>query len=353
MAILDRYIRNQILFALAGVLVVIVGLDLLAAFIAELEELKGSYQQLQALTYVFNTIPARVYEFIPVAALVGCLIGMGSLANGSELVVIRAAGVSIGRIVWSVLKPTLAVAFLSVLLGEYVVPLTEQYAQGQRSAAMGRDGLIKTKSGIWHREGNEFIRIDAVGADDTLYGVTRYRFDSNQALVTATVSRQAGYENNSWRLKDTYITRFLDGNTRVRHSAEQDWFIQLSPESVSVVVLKPESMSISELYQYKNYLQAQTLDADQYAIAFWKKVFQPAITVAMIIVALSFIFGPLRSVTVGFRVVVGIVVGLGFQQGQDLFNYAAIVYHFDPFVAVAMPVALCLTAGFVLLNRLR
>ncbi|PCI41856.1 MAG: LPS export ABC transporter permease LptG [Moraxellaceae bacterium] len=353
MAILDRYIRNQILFTLVGVLVVIVGLDLLAAFIAELEELKGNYQQLQALSYVFNTIPARVYEFIPVAALVGCLIGMGSLANGSELVVIRAAGVSIGRIVWSVLKPTLAVAFLSVLLGEYVVPLTEQYAQGQRSAAMGRDGLIKTKSGIWHREGNEFIRIDAVGADSTLYGVTRYRFDSSQELMSATVSRQASYENSSWRLKDTYITRFRGDSTQVRYSAGHDWFIQLSPESVSVVVLKPESMSISELYQYKNYLQAQTLDADQYAIAFWKKVFQPAITVAMIIVALSFIFGPLRSVTVGFRVVVGIVVGLGFQQGQDLFNYAAIVYHFDPFVAVAMPVVLCFTAGFVLLNRLR
>ncbi|PCJ17751.1 MAG: LPS export ABC transporter permease LptG [Gammaproteobacteria bacterium] len=353
MEILDRYIRNHILGALVGVLIVIVGLDLLAAFIAELEELKGNYQQLQAVTYVLNTIPGRVYEFVPVAALVGCLIGMGSLANGSELLVIRAAGVSIGRVVWSALKPTLAVAFLSVLLGEYVVPVTEQYAQGQRSAAMGRDGLIKTKSGIWHREGNEFVRIDAVGANGVLLGVTRYRFDSNQSLISTTVSRQAVYEDNHWRLTDTYITQFDKNNTKVRYSAEQDWFIQLSPESVSVVVLKPENMSISELYQYKNYLQAQTLDADQYAIAFWKKVFQPAIMVAMILVALSFIFGPLRSVTVGFRVVVGIVVGLGFQQGQDLFNYAAIVYHFDPLVAVAMPVVFCFAAGFVLLNRLR
>ena len=353
MELIERYIRSHILSAMFSVLLVIVGLDLLAAFIAELEELKGDYQKLEAVTYVLTTVPSRAYELVPVAALVGCLIGLGAMANNSELIVIRAAGVSVGQVVWAVLKPTLVIAVLTVLLGEYVVPATEQYAQSKKSVAMGRDRVIKTKSGIWHREGNEFVRINAVEADGTLHGITRYRFDNERKLIAAAVSKSASFENDHWLVQDTFTTRLGEDQTRVEYEAEQNWFIQLTPESISVVILKPEYMSLSELYQYKRYLDDQGLNTLKYAIAFWQKLFQPAIMVAMIIIAMSFIFGPLRSVTVGLRVVVGIVVGLGFQQCQDLFNYAAIVYNFNPFIAVVLPVLLCFLAGAILLNRVR
>ena len=102
---LDRYIGTSVFLAILSVLGIIVGLALLFAFIDELGDLSDSYGTLEALIYVVLTLPRRAYEMLPMAALIGCLIGLGSLASNSELTIMRAAGVSIGRIVWAVMKP--------------------------------------------------------------------------------------------------------------------------------------------------------------------------------------------------------------------------------------------------------
>ena len=108
MAKLDRYIGTQVFFAILAVLGIILGLALLFAFIDELSDLnKGDYGLGQVLWYVLLTAPRRAYEMLPMAALIGCLIGLGTLASNSELTIMRAAGVSLGRIVLSVMKPML------------------------------------------------------------------------------------------------------------------------------------------------------------------------------------------------------------------------------------------------------
>lgn len=104
---LDRYIGTSVFLAILSVLGIIVGLALLFAFIDELGDLSDSYGTLEALIYVVLTLPRRAYEMLPMAALIGCLIGLGSLASNSELTIMRAAGVSVGRIVWAVMKPML------------------------------------------------------------------------------------------------------------------------------------------------------------------------------------------------------------------------------------------------------
>ena len=129
MAKLDRYIGTQVFFAILAVLGIILGLALLFAFIDELSDLnKGDYGLGQVLWYVLLTAPRRAYEMLPMAALIGCLIGLGTLASNSELTIMRAAGVSIGRIVWAVMKPMLVLMLAGILIGEYVAPLTENQA---------------------------------------------------------------------------------------------------------------------------------------------------------------------------------------------------------------------------------
>src|SRR5262245_12558710 len=93
---LDRYIGTSVFFGILAVLGVIVSLAALFAFIDELGDIGGDYSVFAAAWYVVLTLPRRVYDMLPMAALIGSLIGLGTLASASELTVMRAAGVSIG-----------------------------------------------------------------------------------------------------------------------------------------------------------------------------------------------------------------------------------------------------------------
>ena len=128
----------------------------------------------EALIYVALTLPSSVYENIGFSALVGCLIGLGALASSSELVVMRAAGVSVAQITWAVMKPVLLFIVMALLLGEYVTPLSDQVAESRRAIAQGDTRALESKHGLWNREGNEFMHFNAVLPNGKLYGVTRY-----------------------------------------------------------------------------------------------------------------------------------------------------------------------------------
>ncbi|WP_376780158.1 LptF/LptG family permease, partial [Stutzerimonas nitrititolerans] len=171
---LDRYIGIHVLLAILSVLGIIVGLALLFAFIDELGDVKGSYGLVDAARYVLFTTPSRIHEMLPMAALIGCLIGLGTLASNSELTVMRAAGVSLARIVMAVMKPMLVLMLAGVLIGEYVAPWSEDIAQAGRASAQGAGEAQSSKRGLWHRQGEEFVHINAVQPGGKLLGVTRY-----------------------------------------------------------------------------------------------------------------------------------------------------------------------------------
>ena len=348
---LDRYIRNSILLAIAAVLGVIVGLTLLFAFIDELGDVEGTYTLGDAIWYVLLTLPRRLYEMLPMAALIGCLIGLGSLASSSELTVMRAAGVSLRRIVWAVMKPMLLVMLGGILIGEYVAPATEQMAQASRSMAQGSGAAQSSKHGIWHRQGREYIHINAVQPDGVLFGVTRYEFDDERRLKSSSFARKAHYADSAWQLEDISVTLFHADRTEVVKKDQERWSVELTPELLGTVVVEPESLPLTGLWQYANYLTEQGLANGRYWLAFWTKLLQPLVTAALVLMAISFIFGPLRSVTLGQRIFTGVLVGFVFKIVQDLLGPSSLVFGFAPIVAVLLPAIICAVIGLYLLRR--
>lgn len=348
---LDRYIGTHVLLAILTVLGIIVGLALLFAFIDELGDVKGSYSTLNAAVYVLLTTPSRIYEMLPMAALIGCLIGLGTLASSSELTIMRAAGVSLGRIVVAVMKPMLLLMLVGVLNGEYVAPWSENLAQASRSSAQGAGEAQSSKRGLWHRQGDEFVHINAVQPSGLLLGVTRYRFDDQRNLLSASFARRARFDNDAWVLTDVATTHFRGDHTEVVKAPEERWDVQLTPELVGTVIMEPDALSITGLWRYIHYLDEQGLNNSRYWLAFWTKVLQPAVTVALVLLAISFIFGPLRSVTLGQRIFTGVIVGFVFRILQDLLGPASQVFGFSPLLAVAIPAGLCALAGVYLLRR--
>lgn len=348
---LDRYIGSSVFVAILAVLGIILGLATLFAFIDEMSDVTDTYTLTDVLSYVLLTAPRRLYDMLPMAALIGCLIGLGSLASNSELTIMRAAGVSIGRIVWAVMKPMLVLMLVGVLIGEYIAPATESTAQANRSLAQGSGDAQSAKHGLWHRQGDEFIHVNSVQPNGLLYGVTRYRFDKERHMLSASFSKRAEFDKDHWQLSDVTTTVFHERSTEIVTAPVERWEIALSPQLLSTVVMAPESLSITGLWGYIHYLADQGLNNGRYWLAFWVKVLQPLVTAALVLMAISFIFGPLRSVTLGQRVFTGVLVGFTFRIVQDLLGPSSLVFGFSPLFAVLVPAAVCALAGVWLLRR--
>ena len=190
---LSRYISVSVLGAITLVLLIIVAIDAIGAINDGRGDIAKDYTFKQVVIYVALTLPARIYEHLPMSSLIGCLIGLGVLANNSELVVMRAAGLSVLRIVYLVLKPILVIILLGSLLGEYVVPYTDQYAESRRMLLKGGKTAQESVSGFWNKEGNEFMHFNAVYPGGVLFGVTRYQFDDQHVLQQSSFAGRVLY----------------------------------------------------------------------------------------------------------------------------------------------------------------
>ncbi|MEH6578937.1 MAG: LPS export ABC transporter permease LptG [Amphritea sp.] len=347
---LDIYIGKQVLGAIFIVLLIVVGLDILFSIIDLLGEVNERFSLMAMLEYQLMITPKRFYEFIPLSSLVGCLIGLGTLATNSELTVMRAAGVSIWRIVGSVLKPVVMLAVIALLIGEFVVPITEPLAESHR-AIKNSNGAISSGYGVWHREDNEYVHINAVMPNGVIRGVTRYQFAEDNSLTYSSFASDGIFKDDIWTLNNVKETRFLGESTEVSVVKKQLWDMKLTPQRLAVVIVAPEDLSMTGLWSYTRYLNEQGLDSNRYLLAFWGKLLQPLSILGLVLIAVSFIFGPLRSVTTGQRIIAGIVVGVVFKFIQDLLAPASSLYNIPPEWAALTPIVLCILFGSWLLKR--
>jgi lipopolysaccharide export system permease protein len=348
---LNRYVARTVWLSILLVLLVIVGIDGLSAFIDESDSRSATYGFAQIGQYVLLTIPRRVYEFIPYAALIGALVGLGQLASTSELVVMRAAGVSNGRLAWMVLKQAIIVAVLGFLLGEYVAPAAEQQAQSGRALARYASRQADTGQGIWRRDGAVFLHVQAVSGDNEVFGVTAYEFAANGWMRRAMFADTGRYDGQGWNLQDVVISEFSE--EAVRRSTESTVVLKsnITPKILSLENVAPSQLTLTDLIDYAAFLRTQGEDAADFELATWRKLTQPAAVAALVLIAISFVFGPLRDGTLGFRIFAGVMVGILFRLSQDLLGPASLVFGFPPLYAAISPVIACVLAGVYLLRK--
>ncbi|MGB5736642.1 MAG: LptF/LptG family permease, partial [Thiohalocapsa sp.] len=133
MKILDRYLAGAVI---GGTLLTLAVLLPLLGFFILADEMDhvgtNNYRFGDAVLFVTLSLPRYAYQVFPIATLIGSLVGLGQLAVRSELVAMRAAGVSIGRVVLGALLGGLVLAAMALVVGEGVAPPAEQYALSLR-----------------------------------------------------------------------------------------------------------------------------------------------------------------------------------------------------------------------------
>ncbi|WP_394249464.1 LPS export ABC transporter permease LptG [Vibrio profundi] len=351
--ILDLYIGRTIIATTSLVLVTFVGLSGIIKYVEQLRKVgRGTYDLLQALYFVILSIPRDIEMFFPMAALLGALIGLGMLAASSELVVMQAAGFSKLDIGLSVLKTAVPLMIIVTLLGQWGAPQAQKMARDLRAMSISGGSIISTRSGVWARDANDFIFIGKVDGEQ-LHGMNIWRFDKEKQLQNVIFAEEVNYiSDNTWMMSDVEFTT-LENEVEISKQSlpEYRWETSLAPDKLAVVTVKPEELSLSGLYDYVSYLEESEQDSSRYELAFWRKITQPISIAVMMLMALSFIFGPLRSVTMGARILSGVIAGFTFYISSEFFGPLSLVYQVPPAFGAIAPSVVFLAIAVLLLRR--
>jgi lipopolysaccharide export system permease protein len=354
MRTLDRYLGTSFFRGFLLVVLVLVSLFSFLELVTQLDDVgKGNFQAIDAFIFVGLTLPRRIIDMLPISALLGGIIGLGMLAERGELVAMRAAGLSVRRICFSVLAAAGLLMLASGAAEQFVVPQLEQHAYSRRALALsGSSDIMLTRRGFWARNGNSFIRVGKTLAGGIAEDVDIYQRDEDGFLRAFIHAREADiHKDGRWTLKDIQKKTIERQGISTEHLPSLTIDSFFSKNQVSVLELPPESLAPSDLYLYIKALQERGQDADHYILALWQKLVMPLTTGAMVLLSLPFVFGPPRGMTVGWRITLGASVGVAFYLANQIIGYLGLLLEFPAPLTTLAPVALILGIAFWQLHQ--
>ena len=338
MNLLDRYIGQSVITGVATVLTIFIVLYELFSFAGEASQIgKADYTVWAAMQYSLLRIPQHVYELFPLSMLLGSMLGLGWLANHNELVIIRMAGVSLLRIVGSIMKTATMLMLIAMVIGEGIAPPLQQYATDLRIKLLNSSINMNTNYGLWARDGNTYVNVRAVNKIGTLIGVTLYKFSENHFIEREIKARKAVYDGEQWLLKSVTETIHKDDSFIVNNKKEMKWKTLLDLDTVKIVAVRPELLSIWKLNGYIDYLKNNDLEYSKYELVYWTKLFGPLTILAMVLLAIPFVFGSVRHVSIGKQILLGFLVGITFYIVSRLIGQIGLVYGVPAILSALLP----------------
>ena len=384
--VLSRYVKVNALLAIIAAILGLWSLQILFSYLSELDSLTDSYTMSDAIKYIFYRSPYFLEEFIPTGALLGAVVGLGLLANKSELVVMRASGVSVYRIVGWVLQPAFIFVLIALGVNQFILPHSNQLANEINDG--DSKPLITSVSGYWtmqprfiqkgssdsagavkgQPDGSDILYIDYADVQGNIGTVKRWHLDNDGNLQTAIhaeggeyigrkpvitastkSSEQYRYE---WQLNNmTTLTINKGFDSTQDKSASDTLSLPFAPESVYLLTRDAENLSLTQLYEHRQFMRQQGQRSLSHELAFWQKLLSPLSILSLVIVACSFVFGSLRTHSLGLRIVVALLFGLLFSYLQDLVGFVSLATGFSPLLMVLLPIIASTILGSYLLKR--
>lgn len=344
---LDRYIAAELFRGYAVVAGVLVALFSLMAFIDELGDVgDGVYNVAQALGFVVMTTPSRVLRLLPFITLFGGALAIWQLARRSELVILRAAGLSVRRFALSTMMPGLVLVVLVPLLYEFVAPALYQGATMSRETAIGGEGRVA--QGFWSRQGDVVIEVGSLEHGRVPVNIRIYRLSPNAGLASIMEATSADpQDDGTWRLQDAQERFYFEDRV------EQEWlpFDAWRPWWADDTPLNPppvDSLSFSDLRGYINYLADTGQPRQRWELAYWRMWLLPVSALLMGLLAVPIaLMGP-REGEFKF-VALAAAGGLFYYLGDQVVANAVLVSGAPPLIAALVPpLALAGVVAFIL-----
>lgn len=353
MRILQNYISQVVIAAILIVSLTLLGIETFMEFINELPDIgKQNYGIIQAITYVAMQLPADLYQLFPVAGFLGGLLGLGRLANNSELIIMRASGVSIIRITWVVAKTALILLLVIALIGEGFAPKLQYQASVMKLNALKKQPEADQKE-LWVRHNNTFLHIGRILSSNSVQDIVSYEFDPKGNLLKAISAKNASFQPSGWQLNQVEATEFEKNKTTTQHLAQMILQFSLKPTSLLQLNRDPDEQNLFDLWDNIEAHHRAGLIATRFELNFWQRILQPLTILVLICIGVPFIFGSLRQTSTSGRMLIGISIGFIFYMINRFIGPLTLVYQWPPWLVAAFPTFLFMMLGIYLLCRVK
>jgi lipopolysaccharide export system permease protein len=355
MSVLDRYIVRAIIGSVLLVMLVILVLGALFVFIDQQDDIgTGHYTALGAFWYTLLNLPQLAYELLPITALIGSLLGLGALARGSELTVVRASGVSIARLAGIAALAGLLLIFVELLLGELLAPPLQQAAREQKAFSKLSNVSFGGGGGAWVRDGDLILNVAGQYSQRQFGSMQIFELSPQHRLIAlGHATRATAGSKGSWLLSDYTESRFADDAVTTRPPGQRLLASNVTAGFLGLAVEDPKQLTSRALWRLISYYRANALDTREYLFAFWSRIARTLAIAFSVLLAIPFVLGSLRSAGAGTRMMLGLILGIGFFLLQRLIESGTIVFDLNPVVLAWMPTTLLATVTVGLLARAR
>jgi lipopolysaccharide export system permease protein len=355
MNLLDRYVIRAVLGGVLVVLAVLLTLFALFLFAGQQDDIgQGSYTALDAFSFVLLNMPQLVYELMPIGVLIGALMGLGQLARGSELTVMRAAGISVWRIAGSVAMAGFLLTILAVVCGEFLAPPLQAVAKQQKALAKFSNISYASRGGAWVRDGNLLINVMEQSGTSEFGGMRVFELSPGHELMSVAAASSATVQKDgSWKLSSYARTRFGGEVIESEKQASRVFESKVGGDFLELTVAQPRQLSTAVLWGLMRHLRENGLDTGPQEFAFWSRIARTFAIVFAALLAVPFVFGSLRAAGSGTRTLFGVLIGMAFFLVQRTLESGAMVFDASPVVLAWTPTALLATAAVVMIARTR
>lgn len=355
MSLLDRYIARTILAAVLLVMAVLLMLGALYLFIDQQADIgKGRYTIMAALSFTLLNLPQQAYQLLPITALIGSLLGLGSLARGSELTVIRATGISVLRIGRAALIAAGLLIALELLLGEFIAPQLQEAAREQKAFLKYTSVSFGGGSGAWVRDGKLILNVARQSGERQFHGMQVFELSpEHRLLAIGRAARATAGANRQWLLSGYAESRFVEDTVQAEPAGQRTLASNVSAGFLGLAVQDPDQLTSRALWEVIGYFQTNALQTREYVFAFWSRIARTVAIAFAVLLAIPFVLGSLRAAGAGARTAMGLVLGIGFFLLQRLIESGTIVFDLNPVVLAWLPTVLLGSVTLTLLARAR
>tara|TARA_B100000686_G_scaffold13857_1_gene13294 strand:- start:20 stop:1090 length:1071 start_codon:yes stop_codon:yes gene_type:complete len=330
--IIDWYIFKAISKMTLIVLFVFASLSGFVDFISQSDDIGiGEYGVYEAVQYTLLKLPSSVFQLIPIIVLIGSLISLGNLSKNNEITVILSSGFSFLRLSISTLLAGLILCFLTITLGEYLSPPMERLADQIRTKNKYNLESIGESKGFWVKEENKIININFVSENNSFGELTIFELGLDGRINKISRASSAGIDDyNQWILSNLSESIFNNTGIESTFSRYKIDKTKLDRDLVSLSVVKSEDLNIIELFKYIEYLESNTLDSGLYKASFHSRLASLFVIPVMCLFALPLSFGFQRSRGAGYRITIGMIIGLAYFIMQNTLMESVQIYSINP-----------------------
>ena len=342
MNVLDRYIAVTVLKGVAIATAVLLSVGTFIEVMGQLPDIGiAQYGLEDAIIYVTLRLPRLLFQLLPAATLIGALFSLGNLAVHGELIVMAASGISKLMLIRSVAIAGFVLLIIMAGLGESIAPNMAAYAREFRATAMLDSDVAVNSRSMWLKDGNRIVNFHREANGLSFGGVYLFEIDDDGGLLQIARADTADIDQDNRWLLSNYAETVFQGSNGVLTNTERQTIkdFDLSPELLDLSVVRHDLLDIAGLTRYISYLEANGLDSTQHLIAYWTRMADIVSVFFMSMLALPFVFGSLRSAGTGTRLLVGLLIGLGYYVLSETFVNSGQVFEIEPFIAAWLPSA--------------